>query len=330
MNGKSLHRLGWMFALLCAIVLRAGAEPYKPIPMPPLLMEERRQLYFMSYQKRQELLRSLSPEKKKIYADASRRFDPDLPYEDFNLKKDDFDELLALDDEITGKYLVRQFEIHQYEAIAGHLVQWHSPLAVAAFARASMSEVPYPDTGEQPMSFTSAGPMLGLVGNIKEFPPQVRDWARSIEQDRAAFFREKSHEAEAVPLDKYDPNWRKGYRFDDREREVVQKWWRANEKAVTEGRLPETVPGEAFVAPSRFMEGVTEVWRPKVKTADSLASARNSVSKQTVTSPNDKADTENPAQNARNNFGIYAALASLLAVIVIYFRKRLFRGTRDR
>lgn len=328
---KTLHFLCYLI-LFAATTLRSQAEPYKPIPLPPLIAEEARQLGSMSDETILKTFRGLSPQKKKIYADSKRRFDPDLDYNDGRQNTQQFDKLLALDDPITGEYLLRQFELHHWDAIAGDLRHWHSPKVVAAFARAAMSDEPYynlGDNGMEPVSFRSARSMLGMLQTMEGFPPEVREWAKSVEPDMLAFLKKKQHEAESVPQGQYDPNWEKGYRWYERNREVAQKWWRANEKAVLEGRLKDTVPGEPYVAPSQFLQGVTKVWRPEVKTTTTVAkvSSTNSATTSATTpakAPSQKAEEgpESPTQTFGNLWLWLAGIATLLAAVALILKRK--------
>jgi hypothetical protein len=117
------------------------------------------------------------------------------------------------------------------------------------------------DVPSEPFSFMATGTAFALISQIESFPNPVRQWAPSVERDRMELHRLLQQTSESRKP--YDPEWPNsfGLRTSQRKREVLQKWWKANEAAIVAKRYADVVPGERFAAPSEFLPGITEILR---------------------------------------------------------------------
>jgi hypothetical protein len=128
--------------------------------------------------------------------------------------------------------------------------QWHTPEGIAFVATKTFSDEPYRVQGQdllgEPFSFSAADILLGkMLPNVVALPRAVREWAATCGRASVDAYRvivrggveSKASHAAGSDYVIY------------RKREIAQLWWKANEKAILEGRWQDVQPGEDFDTP---------------------------------------------------------------------------------
>jgi hypothetical protein len=182
-----------------------------------------------------------------------RKYDPALDYPSNRGTHDrEWQELLALNDTETAQWLIDQFPPTKSTPV-GYLqvmAEWHTPQGIAVIARRAFSDEPYEVRGSdmlwEPSSFAASGVLFDrMLPNMVALSGSVRDWARKLEKAHIAADRNlvtsggNTHEVAT----KVNPIMQR------RKREIAQRWWRANEKAVLEERWQDVRPGETYDTP---------------------------------------------------------------------------------
>jgi hypothetical protein len=228
----------------------ASAVPYEPVRPSAELAEEMQQLRGIGFNEQVALLRRLSPEKKARYADVLRNFDPALSYFHPNQRREHIPKLLALEDPLTTSYISAEVQMVQHPVLIEDLARWRAPGAVIVWAGLSMSDEAYHHDAP---SFIAADMVLDLAASLEEFPAEVRQWAAEVRRDAAALLQRRLDEEARNPGQKTSDPPKSAHRL----RELVQRWWKANEPALIGRRYSDLVPGERFLAPSQFLPGIS-------------------------------------------------------------------------
>jgi hypothetical protein len=129
-------------------------------------------------------------------------------------------------------------------------VEWHTPEGIAFMAGQTLSDERWgePKGGGMPVSMEAAELLLdNMLPAIVSLPRPVRDWARERSGRAGIAYGVLKHMSEASGS--REPG-REGAEYVNlRTREIAKLWWRANERAIMEGRWQDVLPGETYDTP---------------------------------------------------------------------------------
>lgn len=303
---KYINTLFSIFISAALIDCVSSGAPYVPVEASKEEWDEFYKLRGESAQEDMDNLRRLPAEQKKRYADMLRSFDPDKDWADTR-NDADWRKLLWLDDEVTGQYLLRQFEKHQYEDLPLKLGHWYSPKILAPIAKGTTLDDVLPEaTINFGISFECSYALRNALQTVPGVPGDVRQWALAMDQEQKRMRNDLLAKQGGVYSDV--PSRQAMLRM----REIARAWWRANEKALTEGRLQDLKPGEHY-QPELHHQTVEPLEARRIE----LNPKKDPPS---ASSPPQAPESEGKSDG---NFAIYAAIASILGAIFLIYRKSL-------
>jgi hypothetical protein len=194
-------------------------------------------------------LRQLSRPKQLRWIQQERSYDPSLSYR----KQDggrgpEFRTLLALNDTETARWLIGQYSLPENHGaeILQTLAEWHTAEGIAFMAARTLSEEPFVMGMDNPESFRASMFLLDrMLPNAGDLPMPVRNWAGKL----AKALLSSGQELLMAGGETSDASRRASFFLAERRREIAQRWWRANEKAVLAGKWQEVQPGEGYNTP---------------------------------------------------------------------------------